>query len=235
MLAIAGREYASFFRSPLGWVVTALFLCLSGLFFVAWTLVPGGPASMRDFFGAWWSLALIIAPAISMKLVSEELRSGTIEATQTAPVSDLGVVAGKYLAGVGFFVSMLAPTLVYVGVLGWLSRPDYGSIASGYLGLILLGMLYLAVGCVATVLTASQPLAFLGTLFTLLILEVATSRIAPELPERVREAVFAISPRPQAADLYRGLIGTGRVMYFVAAIGWCLMVATLVLQSRRWR
>ena len=146
VLAVATREFASFFRIPLGWVVIALFLCLSAVFFAQRTLVPGEPAEMRTFFGVWWFLLLFVTPAVSMRLVSEELRTGTIEPLLTAPVSEWTIVFGKYFAAVGFLAAMLLPSLVFVGVLEFLARPDYGAIGAGYLGLLLLGMLYLAVG-----------------------------------------------------------------------------------------
>lgn len=239
-LAIARREFASMFRVPLGWVVIALFVCLSGLFFVSRSIVPGAPASMRDFFSVWWGLVLIVAPAISMRLVSEETRTGTIEMTQTAPVTDASVILGKYLAAVGFFVTMLVPTFSAVIVLELLARPDYGPIVSGYLGLLLLGMLYLAVGTLASVLTSSQTLAFLGTLFMLIALDVVTARLAGMIGTGSRfvwaqRLLFALSPSAQASDFYRGLIDTSRVVFFLAASAWFLMLATLVLQSRRWR
>lgn len=235
IFAIAQREYASMFRVPLGWVVIALFMCLSGVFFVARSVVPGAPASMRDFFGVWWGLVLIVAPAISMRLISEEMRTGTIEATQTSPVSDASVVIGKYLAAVGFFATMLAPTLIYALVLEGLARPDYGPIASGYLGLLLLGMLYLAVGTAASAMTSSQTLAFLGTLFTLIAMDIVSVRLAPMAGGMWEPLLYALSPNAQAADFYRGLIDTSRIAFFLAGSAWFLMIATLVLNSRRWR
>ena len=235
LLAIAGREYASFFRIPLGWVVVSLFVCLSSVFFVRNAIVPGAQAGMRDFFATWWGLLLIIAPSISMRLFSEELRSGTIETSLTAPVPDASLVVGKYLAGMLFLVTMLAPTLVYVVVLGALARLDYGPILAGYLGLLLLGMLYVAVGCVASALTSSQTLAFLGTLFALLTIDLVVVRVAAESSGAMQRALYALSPNVRAADFYRGLIDTANVAFFVVASVWFLMIATIVLQSRRWR
>lgn len=232
--AIAWREYASFFRLPLGWVVVALFLCLSGITFMDYAIRPGSPATMRDFFATWWGLLLFLAPAVSMRLFSEELRSGTIETMLSAPVSEGVLVVGKYLAGVGFLLTMLAPTLVFVGVLEWLSRPDYGPIVSGYLGLVLLGMLYLAVGTLASATTASQTLAFLGTLVALLMLDVLPRQVA-KLPQGVGQALIAFSPSERAKTFYEGLIDTANIAYFLLACVWVLAMATVVLQSRRWR
>jgi ABC-2 type transport system permease protein len=233
--AICGREYASMFRIPLGWVVVALFVCLSSLYFVGRAVTPGAPASLRDVFSIWWALLLFLCPAVSMRLFSEELRSGTIESSLTAPVSDAAFVVGKFLASLLFLATMLAPTLVYVVVLCAISRPDFGPIISGYVGLILLGMLYLAVGALASACTSSQTLAFLGTLFALLLLDVLPGRIAPQLPEKAARLLFGISPSLRAIDFYRGLIDTANIAFFVAGTVLFLGLATVVVQSRRWR
>lgn len=235
VLAIAKREYASFFRIPLGWVVVALFVCLSSIFFVDRAIVPGSPASMRDFFTVWWGLLLFLAPAVSMRLFSEELRAGTIETALTAPVPEAALVTGKYLAAVAFLVTMLMPSAVYVGILEWLSRPDYGPILSGYLGLILLGMLYLAVGLTASSLTSSQTLAFLGTLFALILFDLLPARIAPEVPSHIAKILFALSPSTRAADFYRGLVDTSHIAFFLLTSVFFLALGAVVLQSRRWR
>lgn len=234
-LAIAGREFASFFRIPLGWVVVALFLSLSAVFFAQRTLVPGEPAEMRSFFSVWWFLLLFVTPAISMRLVSDELRTGTIEPLITAPISEWTIIFGKYFAAVLFLVAMLLPSLVFVGVLEWLARPDYGAIAAGYLGLLLLGMLYLAVGTLASSLTSSQTLAFLGTLFGLLLLDLAPSRLAAQAPEQWATVLFKLSPSYRVTDFARGLIDTSTIAFFVLASFWFVALAAVVLQSRRWR
>lgn len=235
VLAVATREFASFFRIPLGWVVISLFLCLSAVFFAQRTLVPGEPAEMRTFFGVWWFLLLFVTPAVSMRLVSEELRSGTIEPLLTAPVSEWTIVFGKYFAAIGFLAAMLLPSLVFVGVLEYLARPDYGAIGAGYLGLLLLGMLYLAVGTLASTLTSSQTLAFLGTLFGLLLLDLAPSRLAAQAPEPWAGLLFKLSPSFRVTDFARGLVDTAAAAYFILASFWFVALAAVILQSRRWR
>lgn len=232
---VAMREYGSFFRIPLGWVVIALFLSLSAVFFAQRTLAPGNPAELRDFFGIWWGLLLFISPAISMRLVSDELRSGTIESMLTAPVGEWTIVIGKYLAAVGFLLTMMVPTLAFVGVLAWLSRPDYGAIGAGYLGLLLLGMLYLAVGTLASCLTSSQTLAFLGTLFVLFVLDLAPARLAAQAPEPWAGLLFKLAPSIRISDFARGLIDTSTIAFFLLGSFWFVAIAAITLQSRRWR
>ena len=233
--AIASREYASFFRTPLGWVVTALFLALSGVFFSSRVLQPGEAASLRPFFNVWWSLLLVVAPAISMRLFSDEIRTGTIEPLLTAPISEGAVVAGKYLGAVLFLITMLAPSHENVVILPPLAPIDPGPVAAGYLGILLLGMLYLAVGSLASVLTASQTLAFLGTLFAFILLDLLTAVAGSALPRPLPALLYAISPNLRMADFAKGVIDTANIAFFLVASFWFLAVAAVVLQSRRWR
>lgn len=233
--AVGAREYASFFRTPLGWVVASLLLFMSGLVLMAATLVPGAPASLREFFGLWWYLLVMLAPAVSMRLFSEELRTGTIEPLMSSPLSEAGVVLGKFGGALGFLLTCLVPTLLYVVVLMWLSRPDPGPIVAGYLGVALVGSLYLSVGTLASVLTGSQTLAFLGTLFGLIVAEFGARQGALRLGEPWAGVARALSVEGRVSDFARGVIDTDHVVFFVAASAFFLGISALVLRVRRWR
>jgi ABC-2 type transport system permease protein len=235
VFAIAQREYCSLFRTPLGWIVTALFLLLSGLVFVREGLTPGAPASMRSFFDVWWSLLAIVAPAISMRTLSEESRTGTLETLLTAPVSEWSVVIGKFTACVLFLITMLVPSAAYVMTIEVLSRPDYGPILAGYLGVVLLGMVYLSVGVLASSMTSSQTLAYLGALIGLFLMELVPRLAAPRAPETLRPLLFAISARERLGDFARGVIDTGNIVFFLVLSGWFVAMSAMALQSRRWR
>jgi ABC-2 type transport system permease protein len=235
LLAITGRDYASMFRVPVGWVVLALGAWITGSGFVAFTLVPGRVATLREFFIWCWISLLLLAPAISMRSFSEEKRSGTLETAMTAPVPDGVLVLGKYLACVLFLVTMLLPSLVCVGVLEGVSRPDYGPILSGYLGVVLVGMLYLAIGTLSSVCTSSQMLAFLAAVVGLILLDLVPWVLAPRLGEPWAGLLLKVCPVFKLSDFREGLIDTGHVVFFLAASTWFLVLATVVLQSRRWR
>src|SRR5690606_24487172 len=124
----------AYFTTPVGYVTLALFLVITGIVFSVYTLVPGQAATMRPFFSITAFLLFFIAPAISMRLVAEEMRTGTLEPLMVAPVTETEVVAGKWLGALGFFLLMLAPTLLYTLVLEKYATPDYGQILAGYLG-----------------------------------------------------------------------------------------------------
>lgn len=233
---IARRELASLFRLPVGWVVIALFLLLTGSVFAV-TLAPGAPASLRDFFGVSAWLLMPVAPAISMRLFAEERRTGSDEPLLTAPVSDLAVVLGKYLGAWLFMACMLAPTLVYPAVLWALAdpKPDPGPILAGYISLALQGSLYLAIGAAVSAMTSSQTLAYLATLFPILGL-LLLGAVAPDaLPPWLHTAVAALSIQARAADFARGIIDTSHIVFFAAACACFLWLAHTALGARRWR
>lgn len=234
-LAIATREFAGFFRQPMGWVVIALYLALSGTVFASGTLVPGEVASMRGFFTLSTWLLMFVAPAASMRLFADEQRTGTLEPLMTSPASDFAIVLGKYLGAAGFLLTMLAPTLVFVGILEIFADPDYGPIVAGYLGLALLGALYLAVGTMFSSLSDSQVVAFLGTLFFFLLLRLAVWVGAPALGEPWATYLFRLSLDLRIADFAKGVIDTSHIVFFVAGSAWFLVLSGALLMTRRWR
>ena len=233
--AIAGREWASMLRTPSGWIVIALYLLLSGIAVAVSTVEPGVPASLRQFFGASHLIMLVVAPAIAMRLMSEEFRAGTIEPLMAAPISDWAIVIGKYLGGVAFLLTLLAPTLLYVALLEWLSDPDYGPILAGYLGLTLLGMLYIAVGLLVSSLTRSTVVALLGTLFALMVIELAAGQGSQHVGQPYARILEALSVRTRLADFAKGVIDTAHIAFFLLTTGWFVCLAAVATESRRWR
>lgn len=235
-LTVAWREYASFFRSSIGWLVIALYLFLSGLWFAYDSITPGQPASMRALFSVSQWLLLIVAPAISMRLLSEELRSGTIEPLMTAPISDWHIVIGKYLAALAFLITMLFPTLVHVGVIELLASPDYGPIIAGYLGLVLVGACYLAVGLFFSSLTRNQIVAFLSTLFFFMVLVfISSPNVAALVDEPFRSLLFGLSINLRIADFAKGVFDTSHAAFFLAFVVLFVVLSVVGVESRRWR
>src|SRR5947199_10721359 len=144
-ITIARREVGSYFFSPIAYVAMTLFLLASGGLF--WRdFKPGEPAVMRTIF-EWmvWLLVLVI-PMFCMGLLAQEWATGTVETMFTARVSESDVVLGKFFGSFSFFMFLLAPTLLYVCLLRLYGRPDIGPIFSGYLGILLVGALFIAIG-----------------------------------------------------------------------------------------
>lgn len=234
--AIAQREWASYFRLPVGWVVIALYMLVTGVVFDA-TIRSGEPATMRDFFSIAAGLMVVVCPAISMRLVSEELRTGTLETMMTSPVGDFTLAAGKYKGACLFLGTMLLPSLAYVGLLWMLSDrpPDIGPILAGYLSLALVGMTYLAVGTLASAFTSSQTLAFLGTFLALLVILLGPDLLVSAAPAWAAESVRSLSIRARVEDFARGVIDTAHIAFFLGFAAWFIVLAYLVIGSRRWR
>ncbi|MBS0195623.1 MAG: ABC transporter permease subunit [Planctomycetes bacterium] len=234
--AIASRELGSYFRQPAGWIIIALYLFLTGLVFATGVLIPGRVASLRDFFALSGWLLLPVAPAISMRLVSEELRSGTIENLFSSPVSPAAIVIGKYLGASIFMLTMLVPTLVYPIVLRMYASPtpDPGPIAAGYLCLILLGTLYLSIGLLASTLTPNATLAFMVTLFAILGLMFAGTA-ADWVTPPLRAVLRALAIGPRVMDFSRGVIDTVHVVGFLSVSAFFVFLSVICMEARRWR
>jgi len=235
VFTIAQRELSSMFRVPAGWIIIALFAFLTGVLFVNQTIVPGQTGTLRYFFLYSGWLLIPIAPAISMRLMSEEYRSGSFEALRTAPAGDWAVTLGKYFGSVAFLIFMMVPTLVYPILLYLVSdpAPDLGPILAGYLMLLLVGLLYLGIGMVASSLTSSQTLAFLGTVMSLILLMVLTSIIAQQSGVKVGMVLSALSIQARIEEFSKGIIDTATIAFFLIGSIWMLVLASAVLEVRR--
>src|SRR3954469_12831916 len=141
---IARRELSSYFYSPIAYVAMFLFLIVAGYLF-SQDFQPGQPAGMRSIFERMVWLFIAILPVLCMGLLAQEWATGTIETMMTAPVEEHEVVLGKFFGSFVFFLVLLAPTLLFLVMLRIFARPDYGPIFSGYLGLILVGALFISI------------------------------------------------------------------------------------------
>lgn len=237
MIAVARREFLAFFRLPLGWVVAALIASLSGAVVAIGILEPGRPASMRPFFIVAVHLLLPTVPAISMRLFSEEARTGTIESLLATPVGSVSLVVGKFLGGWLFLLASLAPTVLLAAVVAISATPapDPGPIVAGYLALASLGALYLAVGLGVSALTDSQTLAYLGAFILLLTLIVATSILPSMLPDPWASWVAAMSLTERIADASKGVIDLSDQVFFAGWAAVFLTGAAGIVEVRRCR
>ncbi len=233
-LHIAQRDLSGFFLSPIAYVVMFFYLLLAGILFTRIQFDPLRPAELRVFFNYNLWLMIIITPALSMRLMSEELRSGTVEPLMTAPVTDTAVIVGKWLGAMGFFAVMLLPTVTYVFVIMIWANPDPGPIASGYVGTLLAGGVYLAIGLLASVLTRNQVIAFIASVFIILLFTVVPFFVSRELPA-LAGAMAYINIFRHCEDFAKGLIDASDLLYFLTGIAMFLAFAVKALESRKWR
>ena len=233
--AIARREMSSYFFSPMAYVALALFLLASGFMF--WDdFQPGSPAEMRHIFQQMVWLLIFIVPVLSMGLLSQEWATGTIESLMTAPVNESDVVMGKFLGSFGFFGVLLAPTLLYAVMLSAYGQTDKGTIACGYLGIVLVGGLFTSVGLFCSSLTRSQVVAAVTSATVLFVATVVPWWIAG----RATLSDFWRSVADQCVirryeDFSKGIIDTGNIVFFVAATVLFLFLTVTVMESRRWK
>src|SRR5262249_13540716 len=231
--AVAQRELRSYFLSPLAYVVIALFLALAGYLF-ALILANGRQASIQGLVQNVSVLYLFIVPAISMRLLAEEQRTGTIELLLTNPVQEWEIVTGKFLASVLLVVVMLALTLLYPLFLFVFGSPDSGPMITGYLGILLQAAAFLSVGLWASSLTSNQIVAALIA-FALLLILWLSDNLGQFLGGTVGSIVSYTSVINHFQSFPQGVIQTTDVIYYVTLIVAGIVLSTLSLQSRRLR
>lgn len=232
---IASRELNSYFVSPIAYVVSAAFLLITGVLF-SLVITSTMDASLNGTFSNVTFILILVAPVLTMKLLAEEQRMGTLELLLTSPVHDWQVVVGKYLSSLILFVVMLlAPTLYYLLLLAVFGKPDYGPVLSSYLGVLLLGGAFLSIGVLASSLTQNQVVAgFLG-IVVLLIMWIADALSRIVGGGAVGDALTYLSITQHYQDFLSGVIATQNIIYPLSVIAVSLFIATQVLQTRRWR
>lgn len=234
-LTIARREVGSYFDLPIAYVVLPAFLILSGLYvFVLQPFFLVGRVSLRPFFEFAPFIFTLFVPAVTMRLLAEERRSGNLEVLLTWPVSDLALVAGKFLGAFALLAVALALTLPFPLAVAAIGELDWGPVIGGYLGLLLLGGAYLSIGLLVSALTRNQIIAFVGGFAVCFALYVA-GKALPLVPPNLAPWLEAISFDLRFAGIARGVVDLRDVVFFVSVIGVGLGLTAEVLTARRWR
>jgi ABC-2 type transport system permease protein len=240
-LTIAKREFRSSFDSPLAYVVICLGLVMLGFFFFFvqdfWQLDRATLVTLFD--AAPRGLSVLIVPVVTMRLLAEEKRSGTLEMLITLPVRDHEVILGKFLGAWGLVLVLIAATALYPIMMFWapwhLGAIDFRPVWSGYLGLVIFSSAAVAIGLLLSALTESQVIAFFIT-WALLALFTFLGWIATKaLPAgTARDVLNFISFDARLAPFARGQIITRDVIYFLSITVGCLMAAFRALERRKW-
>ncbi len=232
-LYVAGKELRSYFVSPIAYIIVAFWLVITGLFFTA--SATAGDASMRNVFGVIPILLLLVSPALTMRLLAEESRTGTLELLLTAPVKDWSVVVGKFLGALGLYAAMMFLTILYPLILVlFRGDPDWGPIWSGYIGLLLLGMAFLSVGLFASSLTSNQILSAVIALAILLVLFIITV-LTSNVPPNVAAVLAKLSIGDRYDPFVRGIVDLTDVVYFLTFTGAVLFITIQIVEARRYR
>jgi gliding motility-associated transport system permease protein len=240
LLAIIGREWRAYFLSPLAYVILAAFLLMNGLIFwaiVAFMNTPGAPKGQalpylftNTYF---WIFNLFVVPIIAMRLFPEERKSGTIETLLTSPVSEAMVVGGKFVGALGFFLTLWAPTLVYVLIIRSNTSVDLGPVASSYLAVLLLGGFFLSVGTFASTLTKNQIVAAILAFGMLIPIFSAGLLESLGADPSKREIFGYLNLWDHMDDFARGIVDTRHVVYYLSATALFLFLATVSLAAKK--
>ena len=231
--AIAERELKTYFVSTIAWIVAAAFLLICGFLFSA-ILLTTNEASLRYLISNLSVIFLFIAPFLTMRLLAEENRLGTVELLLTNPVRDAEVVLGKFLGVMGFVVVMLLFTLYYPALLFIFGSPDLGPILAGYLGVLLQAAAFVAIGLAISSMTQNQIVAAFLSFAILLIMWLSDS-MSNYLGKPLGDVLKYVSVTSHFQDFSRGVVDSSHIIYFVSVAVAALFVTYLSLQTRRWR
>ena len=233
--AIAWKETKTYFGSPMAYVIGAVFVGMTGFFFVDIISVPFPVASVRGFLDRAVVLIMPLwAPVITMRLLAEEQKLGTLELLMTAPVRDYEIVLGKFLAALFIFLGTLAFTLWFVLLLFFFGNPDPLPLLTAYIGFALYGAAALAIGLLASSLTPNQIVAAVVG-FGILLLLTVTQQAADQVGGIASTALNELSITGHVDDFLRGIISTKDLAYYVSVAVFFLFLTMRSVESRRWR
>lgn len=236
VLALSQRELGAYFLSPIAYVVTTIFLAMTGLAFALGNFVPGGEASLRPILEGWMVVFLVfLLPMFTMRLLSDELRTGTIETLMTAPVTDTQVILGKYLGALAFYFVLLALLLLYPIILSLYAPVDWKLVFCHYLGLILLGGLYIAAGLFFSSCSKHQVIAVLLTVAVLPLMTLAAEKLAQQVEGLPRALLQHLSIYAHYRDFVRGRLEPNHLIFFLTSTFLFLFLTVKRLEMRRWQ
>lgn len=249
ILTIAQKEFRSYFASPIAYVIVGLFALLFGWFFVTGLAFfarfsspfGGGPPSInvneslvRPLLGNATVLLLLVLPLITMRTYAEEKRSGTMELLLTSPLTDVQIVLGKFLGAMALYTLMLAVTLIDVGMLFMYGNPEWQPIATGYLGLWLMGGSFISIGLFLSSTTKNQIVAGMLTFAVVLLLYVM-SWMSDSVGPTGQAILTYLSVVDHFDDFSKGVIDTSHLAYYASFIGFGLFLTVKSVDSERWR
>jgi len=249
ILVIARREVSSLFVSPIAYVVLFLFMIFMGILFVVPALrifQPGEfvDVSFRQFSNFSRFALFFVVPMLTMSIFADEYRSGRIEMLRTSPVTEFQLVMGKFFGVMAFYLSLLASTVLFYIIFLLNGRPDLGQVISTYLGMILMGCMFVACGLFFSSCTREPIVAALSAVITLGVLTI-TDIFATSLPREwvpfknfhipIRPVVEYLTVGSHFGDFTRGSVELGNIMYFAGCAALFLFWTYIVLESKRWR
>ena len=228
--ALVDKEVRTLFQAPIAWIVIGVFLGLMGYSFTL-TLFNNRYATLVHIFFQVAGLLLLIVPIITMRLLAEERRAGTLELLLTAPVKEIHVVLAKYLAGMAVVLLMIGLTAAYAVVLGLYGTPEWGPIYSGYLGLALLASTLVSLGLAVSALTSNQVIAAIVTIGISFLLWMVDT-LAGMLPDALERVVISLSLLARFTPFATGAMYASDAGFFISTTLLALFIAMRALARR---
>jgi len=226
------KELRSYFNSPVAYIVMVVFLVILGWFFTS-NLFLGNVASLRVVFEMTPFILLFFAPAITMRLISEEKKSGTLELLLTKPIKEYEIVVGKFLAAWALYILTLLPTLSYYITVSLLGTLDIGPVIGGYLGLLFVGGVFIGVSVFGSSITENQVVAFIVS-FLIVFCLFMLDKVLIFVPNYLASVFEYLSIDYHFSNIARGVIDSRDVLYYCSAVALTLTLGTVALQRRRW-
>ena len=229
-VSILKKELADYFFSPIAYIVIVIFLFVTGWLFFS-TFFLFNQASMRNFFSLLPIIFSFVMPAITMRLFSEELRQGSYELLITLPLTHRNIIVGKFAAAVAMTVAMLLPTVLYPVTISFMGDLDWGPVIGGYMGAVLLGGTFCAVGLFASSLTKNQIVAFIVS--TLICISITLiNEMLFFFPTQVLDVVQYLSAGFHFRNISKGIVDSRDLIYFVSVIFISLYATRLSLAHK---
>jgi ABC-2 type transport system permease protein len=230
VIHIFKKEFASYFISPIAYIVISVFLLVTGWFFFM-TFFLQNQASLRDFFDLLPIIFSFVIPAITMRLFSEELNVGSYEVLLTMPVTFSDVILGKFFAATAFVAAMLCPTLSYPVTVAFLGELDWGPVIGGYVGALFLGAAFSAIGLFASSLTRNQIIAFIIGMIICFILTLIDKMLF-FMPQSMLGFLEYLGADFHFANISKGIVDTRDILYFLSLVFVSLYGSNLVLREK---
>lgn len=229
-LCICRKELNVYFTSPVAYIVIAIFLIVTGWFFFS-TFFLFNQATLRNFFRLLPVVFAFVVPAVTMRQFAEELNIGSYEILLTLPLRFADIVIGKFMASVAFIAAMLAPTLAYAVIVAFLGALDWGPVIGGYIGALLLGAAFSAVGLFASALTRNQIVAFIVGLAICFVLTLVDQMVF-FLPHAFLQTLAYLAADAHFENIARGVLDTRDIIYFLSVCFIGLYATLLVLKAK---
>lgn len=230
---IAKKELATYFKSPIAYIILILTISIFNIFFFM-IIDENREVSLRDVFKVMEFMFVFLAPLLTMKIFSEEKLTGTMEFLMTSPMTNTAIVLGKYLGSLIFFSLLLIMTAVYYLIIEYFGQPDRLATLTGYMGVWLEGAFFLSIGMLTSSWTRNQIVAAISS-YTILFLLYFSASFTKYLNGAAETVIRYISTLNHLENFAVGLVTTADLVYYLSGIVVCIVLTRFSIENRLWR